>query len=493
MLAPMLLSRHPLGNDPSPRGPVLAIRRAPIVASLAFAALTASRAQGTASDSLTRPIDQIFARFTPSTPGCAVAVYQNGNVRFAKGYGAANLEYAIPITPETPFISGSLSKQFTAAAIALLVEQGRIALSDDVRKYLPELPDYGKAITIDHLVHHTSGFRDWWELVGLAGLRYDDTYTVQDVLDMTARQRALNFDPGSRYLYSNTGYIVLGVVVQRVTGQSLRAFAEDRIFRPLGMTHTHYQDDHTQVVPGRASAYSPRPGGGYSINIWNNDLVGQGGLMTTARDLAKWDENFYTGVVGGPGFLARQLERGKLTDGTLLTYAYGLEIGSYRGLPIVEHSGSTGGYRTDLVRFPAQHTSIAALCNVSNAAPAALAKRVADVVLRDKFTQPVAATQTGGGRGGSAGASVPPAASVATDISRFTGRYHSDELQATYELVAADGRLLVRRPRGAVDTLTARDTMTFGGGGITLRFAAEPVGGFALDGGRVRNILFVRK
>jgi CubicO group peptidase (beta-lactamase class C family) len=473
---------------------VIAIRPALIAALLVVAAPTAAHAQGIASDSLTRAIDQVFARFTPSSPGCAVAVYQNGRVRFAKGYGAANIEYAVPITPQTPFISGSLSKQFTAAAIALLIEDRRIALSDDVRKYLPELPDYGKVITIDHLVHHTSGFRDWWELVGLAGLRYDDTYTVQDVLDMTARQRALNFDPGSRYLYSNTGYIALGVVVQRVTGKSLRAFAEERIFKPLGMSHTHFQDDHTQIVPGRAAAYSPRPGGGYSINIWNNDLVGQGGVMTTALDLVKWDENFYTGVVGGPGFLARQLERGKLTDGTLLTYAYGLQIGAYRGLPIVEHSGSTGGYRTDMVRFPAQHTSIAALCNVSNAPATTLTRRVADVVLADKFTQPVAAaTPPGGGRAGGAGAAVAVNASVASAMSRFTGRYYSDELQATYEIAAVDGKLIVSRPRGAADTLIARDSTTFGGGGITLRFGSDPAAGFALDGGRVRNILFVRK
>jgi CubicO group peptidase (beta-lactamase class C family) len=469
-------------------------RLAIAVAVLGLAGSTASHAQSAGSDSLTKAIDQVFARFTPSGPGCGVAVYQDGKVRFAKGYGAANIEYDAPITPETPFITGSLSKQFTAAAIALLVEEKRIALSDDVRKYLPELPDYGKPITIDHLVHHTSGLRDWWELVGLAGLRYDDTYAVQDVLDMTARQRALNFDPGSKYLYSNTGYIALGAIVQRVTGKSLRAFADERIFKPLGMTHTHFQDDHTQPVPGRASAYSPRPGGGYSINIWNNDLVGQGGVMTTLRDLARWDENFYTGTVGGPGFLARQLERGKLTDGTLLTYAFGLEIGTYRGLPIVDHSGSTGGYRTDLLRFPAQHTSVAALCNVSNAAPTTLTKRVADIVLRNSFTQPVAAaTPTPGGRGGVAGAPVSSGSSAGTAMSRFTGRFYSDELQATYEVVASDGKLVVKRPRGQVDTLTVRDSATFGGGGITLRFASEPVAGFALDGGRVRNILFVRK
>lgn len=463
-----------------------------MVAALAAAPLIPLPAQGPATDSLSRAVDQVFARFTPSGPGCGAAVYQNGTVRLARGYGAANIEYGVPITPDTPFITGSLSKQFTAAAIALLVEEKRIALGDDVRKYIPELPDYGKTITIDHLVHHTSGLRDWWELVGLAGLRYDDTYAVQDVLDMTARQRALNFDPGSRYLYSNTGYILLGVIVQRVTGQSLRTFTEERIFRPLGMRNTHYQDDHTEAVPGRAAAYSPRAGGGYAINIWNNDLVGQGGLMTTLSDLARWDENFYTGAVGGRGFLARQLERGRLNDGTPLAYAYGLEVGAYRGLPVVEHGGSTGGYRTHLLRFPTQHTSVATFCNVSNAGPATLAQRVADVVLKDKFTMPAATAVTpAGGRG--AAAAVPLGTSTAPELSRFTGRYYSDELQATYELVAAGGKLIVKRPRGAVDTLTARDTTTFAGGGITLRFTSAPGAGFALDGGRVRNIIFTRR
>ena len=455
------------------------------------AVLLSTAAPARSQDSLTPAVDQIFARFTPSGPGCVVAVYQNGKVRLAKGYGAANIEYGVPITPETPFITGSLSKQFTAAAIALLVEDGRLGLTDDVRKYVPELPDYGKPITIDHLVHHTSGLRDWWELVGLAGMRFDDTYAVQDVLDMTARQRALNFEPGSRYLYRNTGYIVLGIIVQRVTGKSLRAFAEERIFKPLGMSHTHYQDDHTQPVAGRASAYSPRRAGGYSINIWNNDLVGQGGVMTTALDLAKWDENFYSGTVGGPGFLARQLERGKLTDGTVLPYAFGVEVGTYRGLPIVEHSGSTGGYRTNLIRFPAQHTSVAALCNVTNAGAVALTQRVADVLLQDKFTQPAQAAVAPAGE--RAGAPVAAATDVpASALSALKGRYYSDELQATYEIVAADGKLLLKRPRGVVDTLTVRDATTLTGSGVTLRFA-ESATGFALDGGRVRNIMFVRR
>ena len=251
-----------------------------------LASAVSAQAPSPAPQSLAGQVDEIFSHFRPDGPGCAVAVYQNAKIVLAKGYGSANLEYGIPITPATPFIVGSVSKQFTAAAIALLVEEQRLALTDDVRKYVPELANYGTAITIDHLVHHTSGLRDWWELVGVAGLRYDDTYTAQDVLDMTARQHGLNFTPGERYLYSNTGYIVLGIVVQRVTGTSLREFAADRIFGPLMMADSHYQDDHTQPVRGRAYAYSPSAGGGYTINVWNNDLVGQGGVMTTVLDLA---------------------------------------------------------------------------------------------------------------------------------------------------------------------------------------------------------------
>ncbi len=451
------------------------------------------------ADSLTAKVDSIFARFTPDVPGCAVGIYQNARTIFAKGYGSANIEYDVPITPTTPFVSGSVSKQFTAAAIALLVEEKRISPSDDVRKYIPELVDYGKVITIDHLVHHTSGLRDWWELVGIAGLRYDDTYTVQDVLDMTARQRGLNFDPGERYLYSNTGYILLGIVVQRVTGKTLREFAAERFFVPLEMTSSHFQDDHRQPVRGRAYAYSPATGGGFTINVWNNDLVGQGGLMTTILDLAKWDENFYTGKVGGPGFLRRQLEQGRLNSGTTLSYAYGLEVGQYRGLPMVEHTGSTGGYRSVITRFPAQHTSVAILCNVSNAAPSTLARRVADYVLRNELAaRTVASTTTQAGNAAAGGQrSTPRSVQLPPMVlAGLAGRYHSDELNATYEVTTNGTAVVLERPRARPDTLVARDSTTFSGSVGTLRFtigADRRAESFILDAGRVVNVRFVRR
>ena len=486
-------------TNPSVRFALLRLLRPAFAALVLTAAPTAElAAQAPAPDSLTLHVDSVFSRFTPDVPGCAVAIYRDARTIFAKGYGSANLEYGIPITPATPFVAGSVSKQFTAAAIALLVEEKRISLGDDVRKYVPELPDYGKPVTIDHLVHHTSGLRDWWELVGVAGLRYDDTYAVQDVLDMTARQRGLNFTPGDRYLYSNTGYILLGLVVQRVTGKSLREFAAERFFGPLKMTSSHFQDDHRVPVRGRAYAYSPAPGGGgFTINVWNNDLVGQGGLMTTVLDLAKWDENFYSGAVGGPSFLARQLEQGKLNSGTTLAYAFGLDIGNYRGLRLVEHTGSTGGYRSVIVRFPDQHTSVAALCNVSDAAPATLVRRVADHVLRKEIaTQNAGATSAGASPGPRRQSAATPRVVLApTALARFAGRYYSEELDATYELAVVDSIVVLRRPRARVDSLTVRDSLTLAGTVGTLRFPAAggQAASFILDAGRVENIRFVRR
>jgi CubicO group peptidase (beta-lactamase class C family) len=447
-------------------------------------------AQSALPDSVVRRIDAVFAKYSADAPGCALGVFQNGSITLAKGYGLANIEYGVPITPHTPFIMGSVSKQFTAATIALLVEQGRLSLDDDVRKYVPELPDYGKRITIDNLVHHTSGVRDFWALYEAAGTRLDDGYTVDDILSLAARQKHLNFDPGSEYNYSNTGYVLLGVIVQRITGKTLRQFAAEQIFAPLGMTVSHFHDDHNQPVKGRASAYSPVAGGGWRINVWNNDIVGQGGLMTTVEELQKWDENFYTGKVGGRGFLARQLERGKLTDGKTLTYAFGLEVMSYRGLPLVEHSGSTGGYRTDISRFPTQHTSVVTMCNVSNADAVGLAHRVADVVLQTRFTQPVPPATT------RASAQQAGSAITLTDAERsaLVGRYYSDELSSTYDLETSRSTLVLTRGRAAPDTLRAIDHETLRAGGITLHFNAPGSAGpaFTIDNGRARGIEFVR-
>ena len=435
-------------------------------------------------------VDAVFARFArQDSPGCALGIFQNGAITYSKGYGSANLEYGVPITPTTPFISGSVAKQFTAAAIALLVEQGRISLDDDVRKYIPELPDYGAKITIDQLVHHTSGLRDFWALVQVAGMRFDDGYTVADVIRLAARQKHLNFAPGTEYDYSNTGYIALGRIVQRVTGKSLRDFTAEQIFGPLGMTSTHFHDDHTMLVPGRASAYTPLPEGGYRINVWNNDIVGQGGLILTVNDLLKWDENFYTGKVGGPGFLARQLQQGKLANGTTLSYAFGLTVEEYRGLPLVEHSGSSGGYRTIISRFPTVHTSVVALCNTTEANSTMLSHQVADVVLEPTLSAPAQRAT----RPDTAATRV--IAPAARDLSGLAGRYYSAELDATYDVRVAGTTLTAKRPRGEVDTLQVVGPQTFRAGALTYRFSPNVAGkapSFAVDIGRARGMQFDR-
>jgi CubicO group peptidase (beta-lactamase class C family) len=455
--------------------------------------LLSSTASAQLPDSIASKIDAVYARYAHAdAPGCAVGVYQNGRIVFERGYGSANIEYGVPITPTSPFIMGSVSKQFTAAAIALLVEQGKLRLDDDVHKYVPELRDYGKPITIDQLVHHTSGVRDFWTLVQTADMRNDDGYTVDDILRLASRQRHLNFDPGAEYNYSNTGYVLLGVVVQRVTGKSLRQYAAEQIFGPLGMTHTHFHDDHNEPVPGRVIAYAPTKSGVWKVDVWANDIVGQGGLMTTIEDLQKWDENFYTGKVGGAAFLARQLQQGVLNDGTKIAYAFGLEVGEYRGLRLVEHSGSTGGYRTDIARFPAQHTSIATMCNVSTADTPALAHEVADAVLAMAFTQPRSAAARGGARASATQQSAAPALSSA-ELDALAGRYYSDELDATFT-VARDGQVLtLRRARSGPDTLRMIDGRTFRSGGMTLRFEGTGASAsFTVDAGRARGIQFTR-
>jgi len=448
-----------------------------------------TRAEAALPPDAAKRIDAVFADFaSPQSPGCAVAVFQQGAITFAKGYGAANLEYGIPITPDTRFTVGSVSKQFTAAAIALLVQEGRLRTTDDIRTYVPELRDFGKTITIDHLVHHTSGLRDFWTLVQIADMRNDDGYTVDDVIRIASRQHHLNFDPGTEYNYSNTGYVLLGVVVQRITGQTLRQFADEHLFGPLGMRESYYVDDHSELVRGRAAAYSPEPGGGWRTNIWHNDLVGQGGVVTTVRELQKWDENFYSGRVGGSKLLELQRTRGVLNDSTIISYAFGLDMLEYRGLPIVEHAGSSGGYRANLVRFPTKHTSVAATCNTSSAEPVQLTHRVADIVLESAFAKPVPAVV----------APAEPRRQVeptAAALERFTGRYHSDELDATFDITPSADGLRLRRPRTGSLPLNVSDQQTLRTPLLTLRFAGPASGpwtSFIIEAGRVRGIEFVR-
>jgi CubicO group peptidase (beta-lactamase class C family) len=339
-------------------------------------------ATGVESPSESAQVDQLFTEWDkPASPGCALAVMRDAHVIYERGYGMADLDHDVKITPTTVFHVASMSKQFTAASILMLAQEGKLALDDQATKYVPELPDFGVPITLRHLLHHTSGLRDQWELLGLAGWRYSlDLITDADVLAVLSRQKALNFPPGSKFLYSNTGFTLLAQVVKHVSGQSFRTFTSNRIFLPLGMSHTHFRDDHAEIVKDMAYGYAPH-NGGFGLSITNFDTVGATSLLTTVEDLALWDENFYTARVGGEALVKQLQEPGYLNDGTQLSYAAGLEIGKYRGLNIVSHSGRDAGYRADLIRFPDQHFSVAVLCNLASIDPTALSRRIADIYL----------------------------------------------------------------------------------------------------------------
>jgi CubicO group peptidase (beta-lactamase class C family) len=332
-------------------------------------------------------VDALFKQWDSATsPGCALSIMKDGHIVYERGYGMADLDHDVKITPASVFHVASVSKQFTAASILMLANDGKLSLDDEARKYVPQLPDFGVPVTIRQLMHHTSGLRDQWDLLAIAGWRYPfDLVTDGDVLALLSRQKKLNFAPGSEHLYSNTGFTLLAQIVQKVSGQSFRAFTRDRIFMPLGMIHTHFRDNHTEIVKDMAYAYR-RAGDSFELRIPHYDTVGASSLLTTVEDLARWDENFYSHQVGGPVLAVEMEELGQLNDGTKLNYAAGLEINSYRALKVVEHAGEDAGYKAHLARFPDQHFSVALLCNLANIAPGMLMRKVADIYLSNAFT-----------------------------------------------------------------------------------------------------------
>jgi CubicO group peptidase (beta-lactamase class C family) len=342
-------------------------------------------------DALVSKVDKLFADVDkPESPGAAIAVIKNGAVVYKRGYGIANLEYSVPITPSTVFHVASVSKQFTAFAVTLLANQGKLSLDDDIRKYLPEVPDFGKKITIRHLIHHTSGLRDQWELLAMGGWRLDDVITKEHILKMVRNQKELNFEPGQEHLYSNTGYTLLAVIVERVSGQSFPEFTAANIFKPLGMTNTHFHDDHQMIVKNRAYSYSPSTPG-FRLAALNYANVGATSLFTTVEDLAKWVVNFEDKKIGGAPVIDQMQQKGILNNGTQLDYAFGLSIGPYRGLSTVGHSGGDAGYRSFVFWFPEQRFGVVVLSNLGSFNPNRVARQIADIYLADKLS-PEAAT-----------------------------------------------------------------------------------------------------
>jgi CubicO group peptidase (beta-lactamase class C family) len=458
------------------------------------------------ADSLSREVDRLFERWhRPDSPGATVLVLRDGRVVHARGYGMASLEHGVPLRTNSVLDIASVSKQFGAFAIALLEADGALSVDDDVRTYLPELPDFGHTITLRHLIHHTSGLRDWPGTLSMAGWSYEDIMSFDQILRMAFHQRDLNFAPGEEYAYSNTGYNLLAEVVARVSGVSFRAFCEERIFGPLGMTRTHFHDDHSEVVRDRADSYRPAPasaGGGFRRVTSNLTALGSSSLFTTVEDLARWMLNFEEPVVGDAQVMARMHERGILNGGDTLVYAGGQNFGRTRGLENWSHGGSWAGYRSTLLRFPEQRFGVVILANTSDMNPGNLGQQIARLYLEEAMDPEPARTAAAGGGGGGgtggggAGGAADPWDPSSSELEGYAGEYHSHELLTSYRLEVRDGRLVAVHFRTGDRTFqpVAPDEFRSGGFG-DVRFVRNADGtllGFTANQTRIRGLLFER-
>jgi CubicO group peptidase (beta-lactamase class C family) len=361
-----------------------------------------------------RAFEKVSKAYVAPAPGCAAAVSLNGETVFEKAFGLADLEHNVPNTTQTIFESGSVAKQFTAAALVLLQQDGKLSIDDPVRKYIPELPDYNSPLTIRHLLNHTSGIRDWGTVLSLTGAGRGDRVISQDLaLDVITHQRALDFTPGSEYSYSNSGYNLAAIIVERVSKQKFPAFVEERLFKPLGMKSSSWRDDYQRIVPGRAQAYARQGNGPWRLNMPFMNVYGNGGMLTTVGDWMKWNAMLDSQSLGAP--LVNALEtRGVLNDGRKIAYALGLTIDTYKGMKDVSHGGATAGYQTFLARYPDNKVSVGVMCNGTSPGAGGIAASITDEI----FGPYPAAPKT------------EPAKISEDELKRFVGMWRSEKTHA---------------------------------------------------------------
>ncbi len=382
-------------------------------------------------NSIFNKVDDLFKQVNnQSTPGASIAIVKNGKIIYKKGYGLGNLEYKQPLTSSSIFHIASESKQFTAFCIVLLAKEGKLHLDDDIRKYLPYVPQFRNAITIRSLIHHTSGLRDQYQLLQLVGQRLEDVMEQTDILKLVERQKDLNFVPGSRHIYCNTGYTLLAEIIKKVSGKSLREYADEKIFKPLGMTHTHFHDDNREIVAGRTYSYDSFNEGIYVNSSLNYATVGATGLFTNVEDEAKWLINYETGQVGGKATIDQMYQLGQLNNGTKLEYAFGLVIDTFNGYRRIGHGGADAGYRTYTVHFPEEKLGIIVFSNFAQFDPRDIATKIANLFLPVNSSGITNASTNG---------------NYKADIriySTYVGMYYSDE--GILEVGLDNDKLLVR-------------------------------------------------
>jgi CubicO group peptidase (beta-lactamase class C family) len=403
--------------------------------------------------------DRAFEKFTKAyvapAPGCAAAVSLNGEVVFEKAFGLAELEHNVPNTPQTIFESGSVAKQFTAASLVLLQQDGKLSIDDPVRKYIPELPDYGVPLTIRHLLNHTSGLRDWGTVMSLTGAGRGDRVITQDLaLDVITHQRALDFTPGSEYSYSNSGYNLAAIIVERVSKQKFAAFVEERLFKPIGMKNSSWRDDYQRVVPGRAQAYSRQGNGPWRLNMPFMNVYGNGGMLTTVGDWMKWNAMLDSQALSAP--LVNALEtRGVLNDGRKIVYALGLEVDTYKGMKDVSHGGATAGYQTFLARYPDNKVSVGVMCNGTSPSAGGMAASITDEIFG-----PYPET-----------AKTEPAKVSEDELKKFVGVWRNEKTHLPARFVVENGM-----PRWSGARLVPMGGGQFTAGGNELKFTLDKDG-----------------
>jgi CubicO group peptidase (beta-lactamase class C family) len=444
-------------------------------------------------------VDSIFADWDkPDVPGCALGIIKNGELIYARGYGTGDLEHDIAILPSSVFYLGSVSKQFVTFCILLLEEQGKLNLDDEIQKFLPDFPEYGFPLTIRHFIHHTSGVRDYLTLMYLMGRNYLDHIEDDEVYELIKRQSSLNFSPGEQYLYSNSCYFMLAMIIEKAAGQTLKEFASENIFEPLGMSRTLFYDDNTDIIKNRVFSYAKTANEDKFDNlIMRFDLVGSGGVYSCIEDLLLWDQNFYHNKLGkgGQEIIQKMQEEGLLNNGESSGYAFALNIGQYHGLKTVSHGGSLAGYRSILLRFPEQQFTVVILANRSDANPEEKTFQIADIFLQDDFIteDEVEKIEPEISKSVREDAAIDAAISGIM-MKEYCGNYYSKELNTSYQLFIENEVFKVKIGNYVPMTLVVckKDQLTVEGEGLLFQFKREDkkITGFELDAGRVNNLIF---
>lgn len=456
--------------------------------------ISALLVNGQISSSEQIKIDSLFKQFnSPNTPGASIGIIKDGSIAYLHSYGMADLEHNIAISDSTLFYIGSVSKQFTAMCILLLEEQGKLKLDDHVQKYLPDFPEYNAPLTIGNFLNHTSGVRDNLTLWGLAGKDYLDHIDKDEMYQLIRRQKELNYTPGEQFMYSNACYFLLGLIIEKISGESLNEFATKNIFEPLGMNHTFFQDNNTRIIKNRAFSYIEDEGK-FKNQIMRYDLVGSGGIYSTIHDLYKWDQNFYHNKLGKAtmALIEKLHQENVLNNGKLsgVGYANGLQNGVYRGLKTVRHGGALAGYRSYLYRFPEQHVSIIILGNVNSIDTDKLPFEIANILL-EKQLNPLPPK---GMNVNTPNHQVEDKKRVEVEnLNQYKGSYYSEELNTTYQFIVKENNLWYNINNAQPDVLQPKSKDIFEGEGIILKFETDgksKIIGFSLDTGNLKHIVF---